>query len=473
MNILLIIADQWRGDCLGIDGHPDVKTPVLDRLAATGTRFANAYTACPSCIPARAALYTGMSQERHGRVGYADGVTWNYPHTLAGELTKAGYQTQCCGKLHVHPPRNRVGYEAVDLHDGYLHYYRTATCRYCDNQHTSDDYLWALRSELGAAADVTDTGIDCNSWLARPWPYDERLHPTTWATDRAIDFLRRREREKPFFLTVSYVRPHPPFDAPAQYFDMYDPDKLTLPEYGDWEDRSRLDRGGRITDSDTGPADPALLARARQGYYACISQIDFQIGRLLEALYADSGGDTLILFTSDHGEMLGDHCFFRKSLPYEGSARIPLIISGSYKGKPAPSVRCDVAELRDVMPTLLGAAGVAVPDTCDGLNLLSPHAGREYIHGEHLNGQLGNHFIVTNRDKYIWFSQTGREQYFDLDADPYERRDAINDPCCTERAAYLRAALIKELSFREEGFVADGALVPGRPVKAVLEHPSR
>ena len=99
-NIILLMADQMRGDCLGIAGHPDVKTPFLDALAAEGVRYENAYSACPTCVPARASLYTGMSQEHTGRVGYEDLVPWNYTHTLAGELSKAGYYTQCVGKMH-------------------------------------------------------------------------------------------------------------------------------------------------------------------------------------------------------------------------------------------------------------------------------------------------------------------------------------------------------------------------------------
>ena len=114
-NIILLMTDQLRGDCLGYAGHPDVKTPYLDTLASQGVNFDRAYSACPSCIAARAALHTGMEQSRHGRVGYEDNIPWRYEHTLAGELTKAGYYTQCVGKMHVHPLRNYLGFNNVDL----------------------------------------------------------------------------------------------------------------------------------------------------------------------------------------------------------------------------------------------------------------------------------------------------------------------------------------------------------------------
>src|SRR5262249_28583257 len=121
-NVVLIVADQWRGDCLSAAGHPVVRTPYLDALAARGARFERAYSAVPSCIPARAALHTGLAQRNHGRVGYLDGVPWTYPVTLAGEFSRAGYQTHSIGKLHVNPERNRIGFDSVELHDGFLHH---------------------------------------------------------------------------------------------------------------------------------------------------------------------------------------------------------------------------------------------------------------------------------------------------------------------------------------------------------------
>ena len=133
-NIVLLMTDQMRGDCLGIAGHPDVKTPYLDSLADMGTLYTNAYSACPTCVPARATLHTGMSQRHTGRVGYEDGVRWDYEHTLAGELSKAGYYTQCVGKMHVHPLRNYLGFHNVRLHDGYLHAYRAPDVPYYESQ---------------------------------------------------------------------------------------------------------------------------------------------------------------------------------------------------------------------------------------------------------------------------------------------------------------------------------------------------
>ena len=416
-NILLIMTDQLRGDCLGFARHPDVKTPYLDTLASRGISFDNAYSACPSCIAARAALHTGLSQEHHKRTGYEDGIIWDYPHTMAGELSKAGYYCQCVGKMHVHPLRNYLGFHNVELHDGYLHSARYTSVPWQESQKNADDYFHWLKQEKGIDADVTDTGLECNSWVARPWIYEEKYHPTNWVTDRSIDFLRRKDPQKPFFLMASYLRPHPPFDA-------------------------------------------------------CITHLDHQIGRLIQAL-VEYGvyEDTLILFTSDHGEELCDHHMFRKSRPYQGSIRIPLILSGNDRllpGLTPGTVSHSLVELRDVMPTLLDFVHTHIPDTLDGKSMLPlieqpQKALREVLHGEHSYGEYSNHWLVTPQDKFIWYSETGTEQYFRLLDDPKELHNEIDNPVCQNRICQLRDCLIQTLKNRPEGFSDGTKLIPGQP----------
>lgn len=477
-NIILLMTDQLRGDCLGYAGHPDVKTPYLDTLASTGVIFNRAYSACPSCIPARAALHTGMSQEQHKKVGYQDGTDWNYEHTLAGELSKAGYYTQCVGKMHVHPLRNYLGFHHVELHDGYLGFYRQSNIPYQESQLVADDYFYWLKQQLGGSADVTDTGIECNSFVARPWMHEERLHPTNWVTERSLDFLRRRDPDKPFFLMASYLRPHPPFDAPQYYFDMYNRMELRPPFVGSWETEGALQKNGRIYDSKTGPVDSELIRQAQVGYYACITHLDHQIGRLIMGL-KEYGvwDDTVILFTSDHGEELCDHHLFRKAHPYEGSCHVPLFLYAGQNVLPMlkrGSVCSGVAELRDVMPTLLDIAQAEIPDSIAGKSLLPSAAEpqtsvRPWLHGEHSFDALSNHWIVTSDDKFIWRSETGEEQYFYLADDPHELNDRIHDPSCQERISQMRGWLTEALKTRPEGFVKDGKLITGRPYPNIMK----
>ncbi len=212
--------------------------------------------------------------------------------------------------------------------------------------------------------------------------------------------------------------------------------------------------------------------RARAGYYGLINHVDDQIRRLLNPVDGidRTGSNTVVLFTSDHGEMLGDHYFFRKSLPYESAARVPLLISAPERfGLPKGDVVDLPVALEDIMPTVLEFAGEPVPDTVDGRSLLPLMRGerpawRDYLHIEHSYGinDMPHHTLTDGREKFIWFARDGREQFFDLVSDPTECRNLIESGP-RERIDRWRSRLVAELKDRPEGFVSDGRLVPGRP----------
>lgn len=472
-NIVLISVDQMRRDCMGISGHPVVETPNLDMMRWKGWQFTHAYSAVPSCIPARAALMTGQSQKTHGRVGYEDGIPWKYTHTLAAELANSGYHTQCVGKMHVYPERNLCGFHHVVLHDGYLQYDRNTAVPQEESHRSHDDYLLWLKRNKGEDTDLLDSGMECNSWMARPFPYEEKYHPTNWCVSESIDFLRRRDPTKSFFLYTSFVRPHSPLDPPRYYYDLYDCRELPAPAMGDWAQRMDIAQDGLNISTKRGIISQHALHRARAAYYGHITHIDHQIGRLFQAMAEYRLlENTVFVFLSDHGDLLGDHNLFRKALPYEGSAGIPLLIydpGNILRSVQNRKVNC-LTELRDIMPTLLDIAGVPIPKDVEGESLLpvlqgKKHQLREYLHGEHAYGTDSNHFIVTTKDKYIWYSQTGVEQYFDLEHDPQELHNMINDVQAQERVEYLRKRLIKELQGREEGYTDGKKLYTGkRPV---------
>lgn len=481
-NVVLIMVDQMRGDCLSILDHPVVDTPNLDQLARNGVLFKNAYTATPSCVPARAAVLTGMSQTANGRVGYEDKVPWNYEHTLPGEFAKAGYHTQAVGKMHVYPARNLCGFHHVVLHDGYLHYsrFKHQNVETESYNYGGDDYLPWLKQQAGAQADLIDLGLDCNaSTVARPWHLPEALHPTNWVVTESIDFLRRRDPTKPFFLKMSFVRPHPPFDPPQAFFDMYKDLDLPDPVVGDWAEKDDLERSGHNPVSGKGIVPKNRFKRAQAAYYALITQIDYQIGRFLNAMEEHGVlNNTVILFVSDHGELLGDHHLYRKCLPYEGSANVPFILSdpGNVLGLKKNQMVDEVVELRDIMPTLLNAAKIDIPDSVDGKSVLSlcsegPNGEwRDYVHGEHSYGKDSNHYITNGKEKYIWFSQTGEEQLFNLEHDPYEKINLVNNQEFNQRLVFWRECLIKELIGREEGYTDGEKLIVGMKPKSCLDH---
>ncbi|RCK70462.1 arylsulfatase [Desertihabitans brevis] len=474
-NVLVICVDQWRGDALSAAGHPVVKTPHLDELAGQGTRFSRAYSATPTCVPARVAMFTGQSQERHGRTGYRDGVPFHLAHpvTMQSTLREAGYQTQAVGKMHVYPERSRCGFDDVRLHDGFLHFGRRYGGRHLE---AHDDYLrWLRRQpEVGAGGDYFDDGVGCNSMVAIPWNRPEHLHPTNWVVQETLDFLDRRDPTAPFFAWVSFHRPHAPFNPPQWAFDQYWHGPRVQPPVGDWIGEFEEFRRDGYHQTVMGRLDPESHHRAMSGYYGNISHIDLQINRLMEGL-ADHElfEETSIVFVSDHGEMMGDHDMYRKSVGYEGSAHVPFVVRPApafFPDVPRGQVVDDVTELRDLMPTVLEMAGVEVPATVDGRSLL-PHVRgerpgwRSEIHGEHTHFEQSLQWVTDGRRKYLWASARGVEQFFDLETDPHELHDLSTDPSRAAEVADWRARLVGYLEGREEGFVADGELVTGRPVR--------
>lgn len=465
-NILLIHVDQWRADALGFTGQTPAETPHLDRLFEESVHFSQAYAACPSCIASRASMHTGLTPRSHGRVGYRDGVPWTYETTLAGLLADGGYHTQAVGKMHVYPARNLLGFHNVVLHDGYLHYERRAD----QNLHRVDDYLPWLRERLGPTADYIDTGLGCNGYVTRPWVYDDMLHPSAWVTTQSIDFLRRRDPTKPFFLYASYHRPHPPLDPPEAYLRMYEQRELPPPVIGDWDDDfPQVSRG---LDSPV-PRDPAQVARARQAYYAQLTFIDHQINRLIHTLHAHEVlENTVILFVADHGEMLYDHGMIAKALPYDGSARVPFLLRlpAAMGFLQRATIDAPIEE-RDILPTLCDIADIPVPGTVEGRSVLpfcrgETPAWRSHVHGEHAWGDLSNQWLTDGRWTYTWYSQSGYEQLFNLKDDPEQRRNLAPDH--PDLVAAWRHRLVEALTGREEGYVEDGHLIVGRPAQAVL-----
>ena len=456
-NIILVFCDQLRGDAVGFDGNPVVQTPNLDALATRGTRFPHAYSAVPSCLPARAILWSGQSQWHTGVLGMGQGqgpIPSDFPHTLAGELTQAGYRTHMVGKGHFHPHRAAMGFESMELDES-------------GRMPDSDHRVWfAEHAPDGVTPD--DHGVGWNSWHAGFWHTDEPLHPTHWTMTRSLEFLKAHDSDRPFFLNISFARPHSPYVPPKRYADMYEPDALPQPHAGAWSAMHDDPVTAANPSAWRGKMTPGQIARARTSYYGSISFIDAQIGRLVTGLHEESPdqlANTWLLFTSDHGDMLGDHNLWRKTYAYEGSARIPfLVVPPSQQGNPKRSCATEVVELRDVMPTLLEAAGLPIPDLVDGhsvLPLLTAPAPdwRQYIHGEHCtcySEEQEMHYLTDGTRKYIWLPRLGLEQFFDLDQDPGETRDLIDDPTRHHEINLWRQRLTDELAARDCGWVRDG-----------------
>ncbi len=457
-NLLFLMTDQQRGGCLGADGHPAVKTPNLDRIASEGARFQHAYSSTPSCTPARACLLTGQSPWHHGMLGYGR-VAGEYPHEMPRILGDAGYSTCAIGKNHFHPQRNAHGYERVLLDE-------SGRSFSVDFRSDYRSWFWSEAPNL----DPDATGIGWNDCLAGEYALPERLHPTSWTGDAAVRFLETYSDDRPFFLKVSFARPHSPYDPPARYMREFEDADIPVAATGRWAERFRPRSSDRpsLWHGDLG-ADQ--VRHSRQGYYGSIRFIDDQIGRILEALGRRGFYEnTLIVFVSDHGDMLGDHHHWRKCYAFEASARIPMLVRwpeglvAAERGQ----VRDEPCELRDVMPTILAAAGIAPPESVDGRSLLDPVAGkggpwREFVDLEHnICYSPDNNWsaLTDGRWKYIYRALDGQQQLFDLRADPGETRDLGGEPSSEGELRRWRGRLVRHFEKRGAPYLKGGNLAP-------------
>jgi arylsulfatase A-like enzyme len=469
-NFILIMGDQHRGDCLGIEGRKALETPNLDWMAASGAHFSRAYSTTPTCIPARRTLMSGQNPPSHKMLGMLDGVEWNPRHTLPGELAKLGYQTVLVGRdMHQYPRRKRFGFDYME---------------------TLDDYnLWMERNSPSFKFRNFSDGIGANASVARSWMFDEQFHHTNWTVNTALRELDKRDPSCPFFFTISFCAPHPPLTPPECYYNRYMGKDLGEPVIGEWAIppvATDFNEGHNVK------LERDALKSCFAGYYGLIQHLDDQIARILH--YARKIPNTWIVYTADHGEMLGDHYLFRKALPYEGSARIPMIIK-------APGIEGGLkinspVGLQDIMPTFIEAAGGKIPDALDGRSLIpvlknETKKVREFIHGEHacivpedhrpvLPGQTttknpafekgGMHYLTDGNEKYIWYTNSGMEQFFDLVNDPAERINLAEKKDFADRLKLWRSRLIEKLMKRPEGFTDGERLIPGKDYPCLMKN---
>ena len=454
-NFLIFMTEQHRGDCLGLDGHPCLLTPNMDGIGARGAHFRSTYSTCPTCIAARRSCLSGQFPSTHGMVGYHDGIEWNAPPTMPGTLREAGYQTVWIGRsMHQTPSRKRYGFDHLVQHEEY--------------------FDWLEEHAPAGSGGRFEAGPMHNDWTARPRHTEDRLHSTNWILNRALQFLEKRDPSCPFFLVVSFLAAHPPLLPPEFYMNRYLEMDLPEPIIGDWESEPPESwRTGGAGGQDVNLTGEEIRA-CRAGYYGMINHVDDQLRRILnpvQGIDRMTEGNTVVMFTSDHGEMLGDHYRYHKIMPYEPAARIPLLMRAPRRfGIEAGTVRDEAVCLEDVMPTVLYMADVEIPDTVEGRSLLSlardeDSEWREFLPIEH---SPRHQSLTDGREKFIWFTQDGREQFFHLAEDPEERHDLIDHPDWQDRIDLWRQRLIEHLADRPEGFSDGEKLIPGQRHSALL-----
>ncbi|MFO7958473.1 MAG: sulfatase-like hydrolase/transferase [Candidatus Brocadiia bacterium] len=459
-NILLLFTDQQRYDTIAAAGFDHMITPNLDRLVREGCLFRRAYTANPICIPARHNLITGLPARFHG---YSSNMGHPLDHrlpVLPRILSDAGWETRAVGKMHFRPVRRHNGFDRMELMEEIPRW----------REH--DDYAMYLK-EVGLGQIVNIHGVRNLLYLAPQRSLiPEEHHGSAWVGDRSVEFLRANAGRRPFFLWSSWIHPHPPWDVPDSLADLYAGRDIPEPLVSETPTHPGRRGGWSVADIPPGRED-YRIRRARELYYAAITLVDKNIGRILDAL-EDIGelDNTLVIFTSDHGEMLGDHRSFLKGAPYDSSSRIPMVMRFPERLE-CGSVREELVDLNDILPTVLDVAGLEYPGehALPGASVFGGEKdrSRQYIE----NGRRAGRWVslLDERYKYSYYFGGGREELFDLQADPDETVNLLHawgeEPRVAEARGRLRAELVEyEREWGLPGHVVDGDF-------AVFEEPER
>jgi len=455
-NILWFCTDQQRFDTIGALGNPYVSTPTIDSLVDAGMSFTHTYCQSPICTPSRASFLTGMYPSavhcnRNGNARFPN----NYP-LVTKLLADAGYRCGLVGKLHLAGAYRRVE-PRVD--DGYSWFKYSHAPR--DDWEEGHDYAEWVRAK-GHSLKALSQSLD---------GVPAELHQTTWAAERSIEFIEAHqggaENDRPWLLSVNVYDPHPPFNPPRAYRDMVDPATMPGPYYrpSDLEQQRILEPaafqskgrppedldianpivpktllpGGVEEGGGSGGARDAWTLQA--AYYAMIKLIDDQLARILEALDRTGQRDnTIIIFTSDHGEALGDHGLIQKGCRfYEGLVRVPLI--WVWPGRIPAGVKSDaLVELMDKAPTLLDFAGVPIPEHMQAKSLrpileaeADPMHHRDHVRSEYYDAlDLPGCALATmyrqGRYKIVNYHRHDFGELYDLEADPWEFENLWDDP---------------------------------------------
>ena len=435
-NVLLILTDDQRYDALRAAGNNAIHTPNLDRLAASGAMFTHAHIPCGThgavCMPSRAMLHTGRT------LFSLEGCGENIPasHTTLAEAFKsADYETYGAGKWHNGPPSFARGFTAGDniFFGGMWDHWNVPVNRY--------DPTGAYDNVINFTANFFN---DNKTVKVRCDKFNPGVHSSELLTDTGINFIKNRSAEKPFFLYLAYLAPHDPRTMPEKFKAMYDPEKIALP--ANFMKRHPFTFGVEDIRDELLAASPRDEAEARKHlaeYYAMVTHLDFEIGRLLDELERQNLlGETIIVVAGDNGLAVGSHGLMGKQNLYDHSVRVPLIMSGP--GIPKNRAIANPVYLLDIFPTLCDLCGLPVPGSVEGKSFA------RMFHDPNFTTRNALYFAYTGlirgvkdgRYKLIEYrNHANRQQLFDLLEDPCETRDLAADPAHSETLSRMAALL--------------------------------
>lgn len=468
-NVVLIHTDQQRWDALGANGNDEIQTPHMDRLAEEGVNFSRYFVQAPQCMPSRMSYLTGQYPSQLGI--YRNGVPLPADaETLPRMVDNQGYASGNLGKLHFLNHANRdhrerhpdYGFDRLEISD------EPGTYR--------DDYrAWVERTDPNALDDISwgpspaydkwttlmgvETRVTHPERLPRgpvAFPADKDVSHSAFVADRTIQFIDDH-REGPFLCIAGFYPPHDvpradhPWIAPEEFIELYDPDELTLPSFPPEVEERR---------QETSDFDDESLRAAVHGYYAMVSHVDYHVGTTLD--YLDKSGlvdDTVVIFTSDHGEYLGEHLKFGKSFPGEDAvSRVPFIVRWPDGIETPGRTVDDIVEAVDLVPTILDAAGIQMPPHLRGTSLVPLLKGSErdghrsaLIEGQYRSSpEMGAVGRALRTDQYHYVMQpSGEESLYDLKSEHGKYRDVSEDDAFADALSEMRRRLLGRINDAE------------------------
>jgi arylsulfatase len=466
-NVLLFMVDQMRSDMIAALGNTDIKTPNLDRLAGRATAFSNAFSPSPVCVPARCCLH-------YGRYPSSTGCYENdFPMPAEGQsfmdvMSDGGYRTHAVGKCHFTPDLLALrGFQTRLVQEEII------------DDPKDDDYLNWLFAKPGTRHIIDPHGVRGDMYyIPQLSQQSQQLHPTNWVAQKSLDFLREQASnpEQNWLLFCSFIHPHPPFAPPSPWHKLYRATDMPLPQINDncEENYTYINRvQNRYKFRDRG-FDINLIRRIKAHYYACISFIDSRIGLILDHLEETGQIDnTLIIFTSDHGEHLGDNRCFGKRSMHDQAAGIPLLVSMPASLK-SGAVCDEPVSLIDIYPTITAAAGLDTPPDCQGENLADVAAGkssREIVFSEFGYGGDSICMAVSKKWKYFYSVPDARAYLFDRTNDPAEAKNLADDPNFAHIRDQYREKLIQFLDAGGRDDIVEGMAFKPLPTKKISDNP--
>ena len=488
-NIVFIVADQFRFDALGcLD--PRIKTPNLDRLAASGMRFERTFAPTPVCLPCRASMVTGQYSSTHGACHNFARLPEDYDNLLGTVFSQRGYYTHFVGKSHLAPCHDPLSQEAAP-HIHNREYYRRWHGPWYGFQradiaigHTAEAHACGMHYGVW----LEDQGVDTDRYFGHhaytaygAWDLPEEYHNSKWTADATIQGLdRAAELGQPYFGWVNFQDPHNPCVVPEPWASMYDPAQIPQHGFKDGEPacfddkppfyKELLEQPG---DYACQPSDPALtncgnvchldwdqdqVQANAAAYYGMISLLDHHVGRILDHLEATGQRDnTLIVFTADHGEILGDHgLWFKSMVAYDESIRVPMIVS--YPGRvPAGTVQPAFQNLIDLFPTFCHYAGIPAPWRCEGVDQHTSWedpatAVRDHtiVEERPTSDRFAQRIIITDDYKMALYAERDFGELYRLPDDPHHTCNLWDDSDHAAIRQRLTARILSDELLRRE-----------------------